>query len=180
MDKRRYYPFILSAAVVAVDQISKALIVHFIPEGTVGAKFFGDFLWICHVRNDAVAFSIGDSLPMWMKYIFFIGLPLLLMALLSVAIISRRFDAELSCAERWCLAGIVGGGVGNLIDRIFRSMRVVDWISTNNYGWFGMERFPTYNAADASVVISIILLLLIALFAGRKTKKESPDAGKES
>ena len=180
MDKRRYCPFILSAAVVAVDQISKALIVHFIPEGTVGAKLLSDFLWICHVRNDAVAFSIGDSLPMWMKYVFFIGLPLLLMVLLSVAIISKRFDGELSRAERWCLAGIVGGGVGNLLDRIFRSMRVVDWISTNNYGWFGMDRFPTYNAADASVVISIILLLLIALFAGRKTKKESPDAGKES
>lgn len=177
---KKALPLSLIAFVVIADQLSKAWIVSTIPEGTVAYRLLGDFLWICHVRNDAVAFSIGDSLPMWMKYVFFIGLPLLLMMLLSVAIISKRFDGELSRAERWCLAGIVGGGVGNLLDRIFRSMRVVDWISTNNYGWFGMERFPTYNAADASVVISIILLLLIALFAGRKTKKESPDAGKES
>ncbi len=172
MRNRRYLPFLLSVCIIVLDQISKALIVHFIPEGSVGASFFGNFLWICHVRNDAVAFSIGAGLPEWVKYIFFIALPLLLMIALSYAIIARRFDSELTAAERWCLAGIVGGGIGNLIDRIFRSLRVVDWISTNNYGWFGMERFPTYNIADAAVVVSVILLIIIVLFSERRKKHE--------
>ena len=168
--KKKYLPFLLSVGIILIDQISKALIVHYIPEGHVALRLFGDFLWICHVRNDAVAFSFGASFPLWVKYIFFIGLPLLLMILLSWCIISRRFDKEITTLQRWCLAGIVGGGIGNLIDRIFRSLRVVDWISTYNGGLFGMERFPTYNVADAAVVISVIILI-ISLFISERRKK---------
>ena len=165
---RKTLPFILSAAVIILDQISKALIVHYVPEGTVAATFFNDFLWICHVRNDAVAFSIGAGLPEIVKYIIFIGLPLVIMVLLSVAVVSDRILGPVSSFQRWCLAGIIGGGTGNLIDRIFRSLRVVDWISTNNYGWFGMERFPTYNIADAAIVVSVILLVLSIIRGGIK------------
>ncbi len=170
MKERRYLPFILSFLIIALDQISKALVVHFIPEGTIGIRLLGDFLWICHVRNDAVAFSLGSGLPVVVKYIFFIGLPAVLMVLLSYGVAGARCVKEFTAAERWCMAGIIGGGVGNLIDRIFRSLRVVDWISTNNYGWFGMERFPTYNIADASVVISVIILA-IAVIADDRRKK---------
>ena len=171
-DGRRYQPFILSAVIIALDQISKALVVHFIPEGSIACRLFGDFLWICHVRNDAVAFSLGSDLPVWIKHIFFILLPLAFMILLSAAIASRKMDREFTRAQKWCLAGIVGGGVGNIIDRIFRSLRVVDWISTDNYGWFGMERFPTYNIADAAVVISVILLIIGILLSERIRKNE--------
>ncbi len=169
MKARRYLPFLLSAGIIILDQVSKAIIVHLVPENTVGARLLGDFLWICHVRNDAVAFSLGSGLDIWLKYLLFILVPVILMVVLSWAIVSKRLDAELSNAERWCLAGIVGGGIGNLIDRFFRSLRVVDWISTNNYGWFGMERFPTYNIADAAVVVSVILLILIILIQGRRS-----------
>ena len=169
MKARRYLPFLLSAGIIILDQVSKAIIVHLVPENTVGARLLGDFLWICHVRNDAVAFSLGSGLDIWLKYLLFILVPVILMVVLSWAIVSKRLDAELSNAERWCLAGIVGGGIGNLIDRIFRSLRVVDWISTNNYGWFGMERFPTYNISDAAVVVSVILLILIVLIQGRRS-----------
>ena len=51
-------------------------------------------------------------------------------------------------------------------------MSVVDFISTNNYGLFGMERFPTYNIADASVVICVILLVLSMLFFKKGNKNE--------
>ncbi len=171
----RYLPFILSAAVIAADQISKGIVVHFIPEGSIAQRFFNDFLWICHVRNDAVAFSLGSDLSSALKLVLFIVLPLLLMVLLSAMIISRRMDREFSYFQKWCLAGIVGGGTGNLIDRIFRSMRVVDWISTNNYGWFGMERFPTYNIADAAVVISVILLIISIIASERRSSDEQKD-----
>ena len=171
MKSRRYLPFILSFSVIVLDQLTKAIIVHTIAENTVGARLLGDFLWICHVRNDAVAFSLGASLPEWVKYVFFVIFPIALMVVLSWAIVARRFDDELSSVERWCLAGIVGGGIGNLIDRVFRSLRVVDWISTDNYGWFGMDRFPTYNVADAAVVVSVILLIISILFSGKRSKK---------
>ena len=169
--RKRYLPFILTAAIIILDQISKAVIVHFIPEGSVALRLFGDFLWICHVRNDAVAFSFGADFPLWVKYIFFIGLPLVLMVVLSWCVVSRRSDSEITPLQKWCLAGIVGGGIGNLIDRIFRSLRVVDWISTYNGGLFGMERFPTYNIADAAVVISVIILI-VSLFVSERRKSK--------
>ncbi|MDD2335845.1 MAG: signal peptidase II [Geobacteraceae bacterium] len=57
----------------------------------------------------------------------------------------------------------MGGGIGNLIDRIFRSFRVVDFISVKVYGFLGFERWPTWNISDASLVISGILLAITIL-----------------
>ena len=157
---KRSLPYLLSLLIIVADQITKSWIVTNIPEGTIGYSFFGDFLWIVHVRNTAVAFSMGDSLPLFVKYIFFIGLPIALMVLLSWAVYTHKLDKEVSTLQRWCLAGILGGGMGNLIDRIFRQLRVVDWISVKFYGLFGMERFPTWNVGDAAVVVSVMLLLV--------------------
>ena len=154
---------LLSAAVVAVDQVTKALIVRFVPEGTVALSLFGDFLRIVHVRNDAVAFSLGSSLSLTVKMALFVLLPLVLVAGISIVICSDKLSGDFTKGQRWCLAGIAGGGAGNLVDRLFRSLRVVDWISTNNYGWFGMERFPTYNLADAAVVVSVAMFIILAL-----------------
>lgn len=164
----RFKPFILSLAVILADQLTKLWIVMMIPEGTVGYSFLSGFLRIVHVRNDAVAFSLGSSLELPVKVALFIILPIVLVAFLSFLIVSKRYDGELTGLERWCLAGIVGGGVGNLIDRIFRSLRVVDWVSVRMYGLFGMDYFPTWNLADAAVVCSVILLAILLLFNHKK------------
>ena len=67
---KRSLPYFLSLLIIVADQVTKSWIVANIPEGTIGYSFFGDFLWIVHVRNTAVAFSMGDSLPLFVKYIF--------------------------------------------------------------------------------------------------------------
>ncbi len=170
--RKRALPLVLTAAIIAIDQLTKAWIVATIPEGTVAYRFFNDFLWICHVRNDAVAFSLGAGLPEAVKAVVFILVPVVLMIAVIAAIFTDRVIGKTSLFQRWCLAGIAGGGIGNLIDRIFRSFRVVDWISTNNYGWFGMERFPTYNIADAAVVVSVILLVISILIGERNVKEK--------
>ncbi len=170
---KKALPLSLTAFVVIADQLSKAWIVSTIPEGTVAYRLLGDFLWICHVRNDAVAFSIGAGLPEAVKAAAFIVIPLVLMALVVASIFTDRIIGKVTSFQRWCLAGIAGGGIGNLIDRVFRSFRVVDWISTDNYGWFGMERFPTYNIADAAIVISVVLLVASILIGEfRKNAKQ--------
>lgn len=67
-----------------------------------------------------------------------------------------------------------GGGTGNLIDRIFRGgFRVVDFISVKVYGFLGFERWPTWNIADASLVISGILLAVSLLFESSETKEDN-------
>lgn len=77
-----------------------------------------------------------------------------------------------SAFQRWCLAGILGGGIGNLIDRIFRSDGVVDFVSVRFYGLFGMERFPVFNVADSSIVVFGILILITFLIEGRKKNEQ--------
>lgn len=165
---RRYLPFTVTALVIALDQITKALVVKFIPENTVLISLFRDFLEIVHVRNDAVAFSIGTGLDVPVKIVFFIILPVILMVLVIWCVASRKTDADFTYFQKWCLAAIAGGGIGNLIDRCFRSLRVVDWISTDMYGFLGFDRFPTYNIADASIVISVCLIILSYLIGEKK------------
>ncbi len=159
---KRLKPFILTALIIAADQLSKAWVVATIAENSVGYWFFGDFLAIFHVRNTAIAFSMGVGLPIWVKILFFVILPLLLVAVVTILMMSK--NVMMSQWYRWVLALFLGGGVGNLIDRVFRSFRVVDFISVKVYGLFGFERWPTFNIADASLVVSGILLAIILLF----------------
>ena len=78
---RRLKPFLLSLAFIIADQLTKAWVVATIPEGSVGYSFLGGFLRIVHVRNDAVAFSLGSSFEVPVKIVLFILLPMLLIIL---------------------------------------------------------------------------------------------------
>ncbi len=172
--KGRYLPFALSLFIIGVDQLSKFWVVKNIPEGTIGYSFLSDFLWIVHVRNDAVAFSLGENVPVQLKYVFFVALPVVVMAFVAYLIASNRGEKEFTTFQRWCLSSIFGGGVGNLIDRIFRSLRVVDFISVKFYSLFGLERFPTWNVADSAVVCGVFLLIIsivIQEVRGKENKK---------
>ena len=166
--KRSYLPLLLTACIILADQLSKAWIVRHIAENTVGYQYWGDFLAIVHVRNTAIAFSMGDSLPLAVKLLFFIIVPVLLVIAVLFVYFSKRF--VLSSFHRWVLALFLGGGIGNLIDRIFRNFRVVDFISVKVYGFLGFERWPTWNIADASLVVSGILLAASIILESKEGK----------
>jgi signal peptidase II len=73
----------------------------------------------------------------------------------------------------------VGGGIGNLIDRILRPQGVVDFISVNMYGFLGMERFATFNIADSAITIGEILLILgFLILEFHKPKAQSSQSEK--
>jgi len=157
-----YRPFILTAAIIFADQLTKQLIVLSIPENTIGFEFLDGFLRIIHVTNPAVMFSLGAGLPQAVKSVLFIFLPVILLCLIVLFIIKSR---ELTQLQRWSLCAIVGGGIGNIIDRIFRSCGVVDFIDVKFYGIFGLERWPAFNIADSSIVVGSILLAGTILFS---------------
>ncbi|HZJ88294.1 MAG TPA: signal peptidase II [Sphaerochaeta sp.] len=159
--RQRYLPFLLTVLIILADQASKAWVVTTIAENAIGYRFLGDFLAIVHVRNTAIAFSMGTDLAIWIKIVAFILLPLLLVVAAFILLLHPR--TELRVIDRWVLAAFLGGGLGNLIDRIFRSFRVVDFISVKVYGFLGFERWPTFNVADATLVVSGILLALLLL-----------------
>ncbi len=164
-----YAPIALAGLIVIFDQISKALVVAYIPEGSIHARYLGDFIWIVHARNTGAAFSFGAASAPLVRLLLFVALP----AAVLTGALYFYFRKELSTPLRWSLGLIVGGGVGNLIDRILRPEGVVDFISLNMYGFLGMERFATFNVADSAITIGEIMLIIV-LFAdefGKRRKK---------
>jgi len=156
-------PFILSLSLLIFDQLVKAWVVKVIPEGTIFKSFLNDFLWIVHVRNKGVAFSLGVGASSLMRILLFIIIPVCLMVFLGWTILSEK--KIFTQGQKWFVAGIIGGGLGTIMDRIFRfSSGVVDFISVNFYGFLGMQRWPTFNISDSCVVVFSILLVLSMLF----------------
>lgn len=166
--KNKLIPISLALFVILADQITKALIVSYIPPYTIGAQFFGDFLRIIHVSNTGVAFSFGAGWAHSIRQVAFSLMPLVVVILvISVYFRNKDFNQ----LQRWAIMGIVGGGLGNIIDRIFRSEGVVDFIDVKFYGLFGLQRWPTFNVADAAVVICGILLFFSFIITVKKGNK---------
>jgi signal peptidase II len=160
-----FFPFLLTGFVIAFDQIVKSFIAGNWPIDSYITDVFGnDLVWIIHVRNKAIAFSLGHNLPDTARHLLFIIIPLFVLGFL-VWYYFR--SSELSLLQRWAVAGIAGGGASNLIDRIFRPDGVVDFISVKFYGLFGINRWPTFNIADASVVVCVCIFL-VSMFGSKE------------
>jgi len=164
-------PFLLTAAVLLADQLTKMAVVASVRPGRVAWRALGDFFWLVHQKNTGAAFSMGDGLAEPLRIAILIVVPLLLMAGLCVYYFKTE---ELTLVQRWALCGIIGGGVGNIIDRIFRPDGVIDFLSFKFYGLFGLERWPTFNVADSAVVVSGILLVVAGFFV----TSQAGDSGK--
>ena len=155
INKNKLKPLILTLIILAADQITKLMIINSIPIHTIGKSFFGGFLRIIHTRNLAIAFSLGNNLPDGVRFILFTILPIVILAGLLVYFLRSE---DFSTFQRWAVAGILGGGIGNLIDRVFRPLGVVDFIDIKFFGIFGLDRWPTFNIADSMVVLNGILM----------------------
>lgn len=171
--KNKLLPVILAFVVIILDQISKFLIVKYIPIWHMGPSFGNGLLRIIHVANNGVAFSFGATWSDTARKIAFSVVPLVVIALVCVVYFRNNDFTKL---QRWAIMGIVGGGLGNLIDRIFRAEGVVDFIDVKFFGIFGFERWPTFNVADSAVVVCGILLIIsfiISVIQDAKKGKES-------
>jgi len=162
-------PLLLTGIIILVDQCTKAFIAAKWAINTMITDVFNnELLQIWHVRNKVIAFSLGRNIPDTIKPVMFIVLPLLVLGVLVWYYLNSNDFTRL---QRWAVAGILGGGIGNIIDRIFRPEGVVDFISVKFYGLFGFERWPTFNLADSSVVVCCILLL-VSIIAGSVKNRE--------
>jgi signal peptidase II len=158
---KKTLPFSLSAFIILLDQLTKSYIAKNWQIGTMIADVFNnDLLCIYHVRNKVIAFSLGSGLPEQVRPVLFIALPIVVLGFLCF--FYWKTD-DFTGVQRWAIAGIIGGGMGNLIDRIFRPEGVVDFISVKFFGLLGFERWPTFNIADSSVVVCV-LIWVVSLF----------------
>ena len=148
----------LAALLIAgVDQFTKFLTVANIPLfGDV--PFLPGFIQLTYVRNTGAAFSALQG----MRWLF-----VAIFALLTVLVIWEYFKKGLpfTTFERWCIAAIYGGGLGNVIDRI-RLGYVVDMIQTQ------FMDFPVFNVADCFVTCGCIALIAHIIFFNKQFWKD--------
>jgi signal peptidase II len=148
---RRFAWFGLAAAVVAADQLTKwAILGAFAPgERAAVSGFFNLVL----VFNKGAAFSFLAGAPGWQTPLF---AAVAVIAIVVVTLILLRSRGEpLMCAG---LALVLGGALGNLIDRL-RYGYVVDFLDFHAFGW----HWPAFNVADSAITIGAGVLILDSL-----------------
>ncbi len=165
---QKYRYFSLSLGILVADQISKLIVEARIPLHSVAWSWAGDFFRLIHVRNQGVAFSMGSNLAGGVRSLLFIAVPLIVLVIVAAYLVRGK---DLTTAQRWTLAAILGGGLGNQVDRVFRPDGVVDFLDFKFYGLFGLERWPTFNIADASLVVASIVLVILLFIQEVKLRK---------
>ena len=146
----------LTAVVVALDLVSK----HFF-YGNAATSIIGDFLWFESTLNKGAAFSIFSSEDMQVVFIVFSALASLVMLML---IVTKTFLK--SKAEKILVSLILGGTIGNMIDRIIYG-------GVRDFIYLKFMNFAIFNVADMFITISIIILLIYVIV--HMFKKEKND-----
>ena len=144
--------FAVMPLVIVLDQLTKAQILERFRLGE-SVPVFNSFFAITYVQNTGAAFGLLAGAHPAFRVPFFIMVPLV--ALAAIAIVFRKIaasDLKLSAA----LSLVVGGAVGNLIDRV-RLGYVVDFLDFHlNY----RAHFPAFNVADSAICVGVGLLML--------------------
>lgn len=153
---------VVAVAIVIADQVTKWAIVEWIP--LYDKVPLNSFINLTHQKNTGAAFSFLAQAGGWQRW-FFVVLAAGVSAVIAVWLWRIRNDGQTVLAAG--LAMVLGGAIGNLIDRIVLG-HVTDFIQV----WFGGWAFPSFNVADAGISVGAVLLIIDALFiSGKESQK---------
>ena len=149
----------LATLVVALDQLTKWAILTWVP--LYDKVVVNSFINITHQQNRGAAFSFLANASGWQRWFFTV---LALGVSIAIVVWLWRIRREGLIVLSSGLALVLGGAVGNVIDRL-RFGHVVDFIQVLIVGW----PFPSFNVADSAITVGAGLLIIDALFiSGRK------------
>ena len=148
---------IFIAGIVIGDQVTKFLVVQNIPLHTDVQAIPGLF-HLTYVQNTGAAFSSFEGQQWLFAVVFAVFTALILWEYFKSPMPFSKFD-------RWCIAAIYGGGLGNMIDRV-RLGYVVDMIQTE------FMNFPVFNVADCFITCGCIALMISLIFFNKQFWKE--------
>ncbi|MBT8091904.1 MAG: lipoprotein signal peptidase [Gammaproteobacteria bacterium] len=150
---------IVAIVIVVLDQLTKWAIVEWVP--LYDKVPINSFFNLTHQKNPGAAFSFLADAGGWQRW-FFVTLSTTVS--LVIAVWMWRIRKEGQTVLMAGLALVLGGAVGNLIDRVLLG-HVTDFIQV----WFGAWPFPSFNVADAGISAGAALLIIDALFfSGRQ------------
>lgn len=149
---------VISLLIVILDQYTKYLVVETIPAYTAGVAVTS-FFSLVHVYNEGAAFSFLADMGGWQRYLFMI-IASVISLILIVALRRTSRRKPYTCLG---ISLILGGAVGNLLDRVFLG-HVVDFLMfyIKGDGWFWS--YPSFNVADIAVCVGAALLVIIGFF----------------
>lgn len=124
-----------------------------------------DFFYITHARNPGAAFGLFGDAPVVIRLTLFIGITLVALGMVV------NFYRKLAPGDRFSalsLGLILGGAVGNLIDRVFRG-EVVDFLHFRLWGGY---QWPDFNLADSFIVVGVAFLVIELLAAEGEARND--------
>jgi len=144
--------------IVVADQLSKSWIRSNLDSGQ--SLFDIGFLRIIHIHNTGAAFGIFQDYTAILSIIALIGV---IIILLLVFVWHRQWSFLDSMLFRIGIGLVLGGAIGNLIDRVFRGS-VTDFID--------FKVWPAFNVADSAVTVGAIIIALRVLFLARSADNQ--------
>ena len=161
-NSRFYVWTMISALVVIADQATKWAVVKWV---ALYEKIpLNSFINLTHHKNPGAAWSFLADAGGWQRW-FFIALASVVSVVLIVWLWRIRHERQAILSAG--LALVLGGAIGNLIDRVMYG-EVTDFIQV----LFGTWAFPSFNVADAGITVGAALLIIDALFfSGREQEK---------
>lgn len=148
--------------VIVLDQISKFLVRNSLELGEI-IKITPKLFWLTYVQNPGAAFSFSFGSPL-LNRILFIAISFIAIGLITFLSVNSKSKLEV-----FSFALILGGAIGNLIDRILLG-------SVTDFLWCDfpdiiMRRWPVFNLADSSIVIAIFLMIITTFFQSRTNEE---------
>lgn len=158
----------ISGGIVALDQLTKLMIYtqyHLGQSTSVISNFFN----ITYVRNYGAAFGFLGNAPAFFRDNFFLIIPPLAMILILYILKDVEDDDNF---QTLCYASILGGAIGNYIDRLHLGF-VVDFL---DFHYMNKWSYPAFNVADIAIVCGVFLLIFLTIKEGKEGSPNSGDA----
>jgi signal peptidase II len=154
---------LIALAVIILDQLTKVLVVTFLPNSTIEKTVIPGFFKLVHWENTGAAWSLFRGSNALLAIVALVALVVLYFS-------RHHFEAR-TLIGQVAFGLICGGIVGNLIDRI-RVKHVIDFV----YFYLGDWGFPAFNVADSAICTGVALVFLLTWKSdrGTKTAQSSP------
>lgn len=144
--------------ILGIDQLTKYLVVTNFEVFGEAARFLDGFINFKYVTNTGVAWGVmGDYT--WL----ILSLSAILMIVCFTLLVKLGKENKFVF---WAITFVIAGGLGNMVDRIFRDGKVVDFLQFDFW-----ESFPVFNIADCSIVLGAFLLIAYFVYDSIKDSK---------
>ena len=144
------------------DRLTKFIAVKYLKD--IGSlSFFNNIFILKYAENTGAFLSFGAKWNVYIKYFVLLVVPIIICMIVLIYLMVK----EIKTYRIIIGSCIIGGGMGNLVDRLFNEFRVIDFM---NFG-IGNIRTGILNIADLSVTFGVIILMVYEVILDRKKTK---------